>query len=93
MFYEWAINNGYAENLTIDRIDNDGPYSPRNCRWTTRLEQNNNKRNNYYIEYNGERHTLAQWSRILNVSGNVLRMRKYRGWSDKEIIEGKQKHS
>lgn len=43
-FYEWAINNGYKEGLTIDRINNDGNYEPNNCRWVTRAEQNRNKR-------------------------------------------------
>ena len=43
-FKEWSLNNGYAENLTIDRIDNDGSYTPNNCRWITMAEQNKNKR-------------------------------------------------
>lgn len=43
-FYEWSINNGYADDLTIDRTDNDGIYEPDNCRWTTYLVQNNNRR-------------------------------------------------
>ncbi len=46
-FHEWAIQNGYEEGLSIDRINNDGNYQPSNCRWITRSEQNANKRKTY----------------------------------------------
>ena len=54
-FMEWALTNGYNDTLTLDRTDNNGPYSPDNCRWVTRHVQDRNKRNNVWIDYNGER--------------------------------------
>ena len=53
-FKEWAMNNGYSDDLSIDRIDNNKGYSPDNCRWTNSKTQNNNRRNNLMITYNGK---------------------------------------
>ena len=81
-FYEWAINHGYAENLTIDRIDTNEQYNPSNCRWVTYKKQNNNKRNNFFITFNEKTHTLHEWSEILNINYNTLWRRiKRDNWS------------
>ena len=78
-FYDWAMDNGYKPNLSIDRIDNDKGYCPDNCRWATRIEQSNNRRMCRHIIYNEVDHTIAEWSRILNVPYRNLRERINRG--------------
>lgn len=65
-FYNWSIQNGYADDLTIDRKNNNLGYSPENCRWATKEEQQNNKTNNVIIDHDGESKTLAEWCRIMN---------------------------
>lgn len=71
-FYEWAINNGYQDNLTIDRIDVNGNYCPNNCRWITAKEQSNNTRRNHYITFNGETKTLKEWAKQLHICHTSL---------------------
>lgn len=85
-FKRWAISNGYAEGLTIDRVENDKEYSPNNCRWVDRITQQNNMRTNVVIVYNGESHTLAEWSRIFNIRYGTLVTRYNRGWTVERLF-------
>ena len=76
-FYNWAINNGYKNDLTLDRIDSNGNYEPNNCRWASSKEQANNRRTNRNITYNGETHTIQEWSTILKIPYYTIRNRLY----------------
>ena len=59
-FYKWAIQNGYSDSLTLDRIDNNKGYSPDNCRWVTGIEQMRNRTNTIYVMYEGEKCALSK---------------------------------
>lgn len=89
-FYNWAMNNGYAENLTIDRIDVNGNYEPSNCRWITNKEQCNNKTNNILIEYKNKTYTLKQWGEILGIKQQTLsqRYKKFKNNLEKLFYKG-----
>lgn len=75
-FYKWSMDNGYTDELTIDRIDNSKGYSPDNCRWITHAEQQRNRTNNVYTEYEGERITLSELSRRTGVSSSAIYSRR-----------------
>ncbi|MFI2856871.1 hypothetical protein ACH6EH_06995 [Paenibacillus sp. JSM ZJ436] len=87
-FYNWSMENGYDETLTIDRIDNERGYSPSNCRWTTREVQQNNRRGNILFTHEGETKTLAQWCKILNLKYDTIwkRIYKYNFSFEKAIL-------
>lgn len=71
-FYNWAVANGYDENLTLDRIDNNKGYSPENCRWATCSQQNCNKRNNHYITIDNQKKTVKEWCDIYGISTHTF---------------------
>ena len=90
-FYHWAIENGYDENAefgkcTIDRINVNGNYCPENCRWVDNKTQMKNMTNNHWIEYNGEKHTLSEWEKLLGDRGKLFKSRIQKGWTVENAI-------
>ncbi len=79
-FYEWAVDAGYSDELSLDRKDYDKGYSPDNCRWATMREQQNNRRSNHKVEYNGETRNLSEWADSLGIRRTTLRQRLKSGW-------------
>ena len=71
-FAKWSLSNGYSSGLSIDRIDNNGPYAPWNCRWVTNDVQCNNKRTSRVITVNGVSQTVAQWSAETGIRPDYL---------------------
>lgn len=71
-FSKWAHENGYHEDLTIDRIDNDGDYTPENCRWVSLKMQENNTSKNRKITVRGITKTIAEWSEIIGIPRTTL---------------------
>ena len=86
-FHDWAIANGYSDELTIDRIDVNGNYEPSNCRWITTKEQNFNKRNTVFVTYKGETKTLAEWSSETGINYQTLFYRYKAGKTPDEILK------
>ena len=79
-FYYWAINNGYSDELTIDRIDYNKGYSPENCRWATRKQQQNNTRACRIIEHGGIKRNVTQWAEATSIKRVTIKQRLMRGW-------------
>lgn len=92
-FYDWAMNNGYSNELSIDRIDVNGPYSPENCTWSSQSTQSRNKQDTLYSTINGITKPLIIWAEENGIKYKTITTRYYRGWSGEKLIKGKKHFS
>lgn len=92
-FRDWALANGYQDNLQLDRTNNDGNYEPSNCRWVQRIININNRRSTKVLTAFGETKNLVDWLRDSRcvVGGRVLRERIREGWSHERAIAEPQR--
>ena len=89
-FKEWALNNGYNDSLTLDRIETDGNYEPNNCRWIPQADQLRNMSTNVMLTYQGKTQILSQWARDLNIKSNTLVVRIQKELPEDEIFAPKK---
>lgn len=89
-FKQWALNNGYADDLSIDRIDVNGDYCPENCRWVNETVQANNRRTSSYLTLDKETHTKAEWEKIMGLPKGIINQRINAGWTIQQAITTKK---
>ena len=88
-FRDWALANGYRDDLSIDRIDNDGPYSPGNCRWSTEEVQSRNRSTTAVITVDGIARSRTEWAEMLGIKPEALRSAIRRGHDPETYIKTK----
>lgn len=71
----------YSRGLTLERSDNDGGYSPANCRWATRSEQTRNRRTTVFLTYVGQTKSLGEWAELLGLPYRLVHQRLNAGWT------------
>lgn len=85
-FFAWAADNGYSDDLSIDRLDNSKGYSPDNCRWVTMKTQQNNRSTNKLLTHDGKTLTLSQWAETIGLNPRSLESRLVRGWPTEKAL-------
>lgn len=85
-FRDWSMANGYADNLTIDRRNNDGDYEPLNCQWVTKIVQARNRRSSHRVTAFGETLVLAEWSERFGIRAETIKERLALGWSPEDAV-------
>ena len=85
-FYNWSVENGYQDNLSIDRINNNGNYCPENCRWVNIKVQSNNRSTCTYIKYKNYIFNIGQWSEITGLPRSTILNRLDRGWNADDAL-------
>lgn len=87
VFQNWSLENGYRKPLSIDRIDNDGDYSPLNCKWSTQLEQQYNKSNTIFYTINGEKLTAIEIEEKYKIPKRIFTTRLWKGWAADKLFQ------
>lgn len=90
-FYEWSMNNGYNDELSIDRVNNNKGYSPDNCRWVDNFVQANNTINNVFVEIEGKILTLAQQAKKYGIPYAAIYYRHKQGVKGKDLVSKSKK--
>ena len=85
-FYDWSMSHGYSDDLTIDRIDNNGNYEPSNCRWVDMRTQSRNNSRNHIVKLNGIERPLIEWTEIYKINYKTVRDRLKRGWNYEKAL-------